>query len=130
MPIAHSPKDRNGNAVQIGTRVRLLSLSRRWIDDLPHDEKHLVLSMIGEVFEIEEIDEYGKPWVRKSWPNEEEVPASRILSRLTLTKWKWSMRKRSNKAIEGSTEQRRCSVPSSLRSSAPPHCQRSASFGK
>ena len=28
--------------------------------------------MIGEVFEVEEIDEYGKPWIRKSWPDEEE----------------------------------------------------------
>jgi len=28
--------------------------------------------MIGEVFAIEEIDEYGHPWVRKSWPNNEE----------------------------------------------------------
>ena len=28
--------------------------------------------MIGEVFEVEEIDEYGYPWVRKSWPNEAE----------------------------------------------------------
>ena len=28
--------------------------------------------MIGEIFEIEEIDEYGHPWIRKSWPNEEE----------------------------------------------------------
>ena len=28
--------------------------------------------MIGEIFEIEQIDEYGQPWVRKSWSNEEE----------------------------------------------------------
>jgi len=28
--------------------------------------------MIGEEFEIEEIDEYGHPWIRKSWPNEAE----------------------------------------------------------
>jgi len=26
--------------------------------------------MIGETFEVEEIDEYGHPWVCKSWPNE------------------------------------------------------------
>jgi hypothetical protein len=31
-----------------------------------------VLSMIGEIFEVEEIDEYGQPWIRKSWPNESE----------------------------------------------------------
>ena len=28
--------------------------------------------MIGEVFEIEEIDEYGSPWIRKSWPLDNE----------------------------------------------------------
>ena len=72
MAAVKSPKDRNGNEVQVGTRVRLLSLSRGWVDDLPRDEKDRVLSMIGEVFEVEEIDEYGQPWVRKSWPNEAE----------------------------------------------------------
>ena len=72
MSAVQSPKDRNGNEVQVGTRVRLLSLSRGWVDDLPRDEKDRVLSMIGEVFEVEEIDEYGQPWVRKSWPNEAE----------------------------------------------------------
>jgi hypothetical protein len=72
MSTVQSPKDRNGNAVQIGVRVRVLSLSGKWMEDLPHDEKDRVLSMIGEVFEIEEIDEYGQPWVGKSWPNEEE----------------------------------------------------------
>jgi hypothetical protein len=24
--------------------------------------------MIGEVFEVYEVDEYGYPWVRKTWP--------------------------------------------------------------
>jgi len=66
------PKDRNGNVVHVGTRVRVLSLAGNWLNNLPHDEKDDVLSMIGEVFEIEEIDEYGQPWVRKSWPNEKE----------------------------------------------------------
>ena len=28
--------------------------------------------MIGEIFEVEEIDEYGSAWIRKSWENEEE----------------------------------------------------------
>ena len=26
--------------------------------------------MLGETFEVEEIDEYGQPWVCKRWPNE------------------------------------------------------------
>ena len=28
--------------------------------------------MIGEVFEVEEIDAHGHPWVHKRWPNEDE----------------------------------------------------------
>jgi hypothetical protein len=27
--------------------------------------------MIGEISNVKEIDEYGHPWIRKSWPNEE-----------------------------------------------------------
>jgi hypothetical protein len=64
--------DKTGKPVHVGSRVRLLSLSGSWLEELPHDEKQDVLSMIGEVFEVEEIDEYGNPWVRKSWPNEAE----------------------------------------------------------
>ncbi|WP_255991901.1 hypothetical protein [Chitinolyticbacter albus] len=64
--------DKNGRRVNIGTKVRLICLSGQWLDDLPADEKKNILSLIGEIFEVEEIDEYGHPWVRKSWPNDEE----------------------------------------------------------
>ena len=67
MPV---PCDVDGRAVSVGTRVRLLSLSGQWLDDLPADEKADVVSMVGEVFEVEEIDEQGNPWVRKSWPDD------------------------------------------------------------
>lgn len=66
------PTDKNGRPVHIGSKVRLLCLSGNWLDELPSEEKQDVLSMIGEVFVVEEIDEYGHPWVRKSWPNEQE----------------------------------------------------------
>ena len=65
------PRDRNGSTVSVGDRVRLLSLSGRWFDELPSEERDDVRSMVGAIFEIEEIDEYGHPWIRKSWPNEE-----------------------------------------------------------
>jgi hypothetical protein len=66
------PTDKAGNIVHVGARVRLLRLSGEWFDELPADEKQDVLSMIGEVFEVEEIDEHGYPWIRKSWPNQAE----------------------------------------------------------
>jgi hypothetical protein len=67
-----SPIDINGCPVAVGTKVRLLSLSGQWLVDLPIEERSDVMSMIGEIFVIEEIDQYGSPWVRKSWPNEVE----------------------------------------------------------
>jgi hypothetical protein len=68
----HRPVDRNGKLVHVGSKVRLLGLSGNWFESLPVDEKADVQSMIGEVFEVEEIDAYGHPWIRKSWPNEAE----------------------------------------------------------
>ena len=64
-----TPKDINGKEVVLGNKVKVLSLSGNWFDTLPSDEIEDVTSMIGEIFEVEEIDEYGQPWVRKSWPN-------------------------------------------------------------
>lgn len=65
-------RDRNGTPVHVGNRVRLLGLSGKWLEELPVEERRDVLSMVGEIFEVEEIDEYGHPWIRKAWPNEKE----------------------------------------------------------
>lgn len=67
-----SPIDINGSPVTVGSTVRLLSLSGQWLEDLPAEERSDVMSMVGEIFVVEEIDEYGHPWVRKSWLNEVE----------------------------------------------------------
>ena len=61
------PTDRNGKVVSVGDFVRIISLSGDWFDDLPPDERERVESMIGDVLAIEEIDEYGHPWVCKWW---------------------------------------------------------------
>jgi hypothetical protein len=70
------PQDRNGKLIRVGSLVRVLSLSGDWFDSLPEDERAKVQSMVGQVFVVEEIDEYGQPWVRKSWPNEAEGTCS------------------------------------------------------
>jgi len=66
------PIDCNGTVVRVGSRVRVLLLSGDWYEKLPVDERSRVDSMIGEDFAVEEIDEYGQPWVCKRWPNETE----------------------------------------------------------
>jgi hypothetical protein len=64
--------DKDGAVVTAGRLVRVLSLSGDWFDKLPVDERADVESMVGEVFVVEEIDDYGQPWIRKSWPNDAE----------------------------------------------------------
>ena len=61
------PTDRNGIELAIGSRIRLLSLSGQWFNELPSDEVAEIQSMIGGLFVVEEIDNYGQPWIRKSW---------------------------------------------------------------
>ena len=62
------PKDKHGRVVNVGTRVRVVQLSAKFLESLPEDEVDDVRSMIGEVFVVDEIDEYGCPWVMKEWP--------------------------------------------------------------
>ncbi len=67
---ALQPVDRNGRPVKVGDRVRLVALSGQWLDDLPDDEKGDVMSMIGDVFAVDEFDEYGHAWISRSWSDE------------------------------------------------------------
>ncbi len=62
-----TPKDKYGRPVVVGSKVRVVQLARSFIDKLPDDEAENVRSMLGEVFEVYEIDEYGSPWVEKVW---------------------------------------------------------------
>jgi len=64
--------DRNGKCVVVGSQIRIVRLSGRWLDRLPSNEKDDVLSMVGELHVVEEIDEYGHAWVCKFWPEHEE----------------------------------------------------------
>jgi hypothetical protein len=66
--IERTVADRNGEKVKVGDRVRLVALEPGTPDSLPAEERSDVASMIGETFEVEEIDEYGSAWVYK-WRN-------------------------------------------------------------
>ena len=50
-----SAKDINGREVTVGSKVRLLTLPERFLSSHPTDAK----LMIGKVFEICEVDDYG-----------------------------------------------------------------------
>jgi hypothetical protein len=64
--------DRYGDEVVVGMRVRLIRLSESLLRDLPKEEVADLQSMVGAIFEITEIDQYGKPWIGKGWSSPEE----------------------------------------------------------
>ncbi|HEY3167542.1 MAG TPA: hypothetical protein VGK57_09970 [Candidatus Binatia bacterium] len=61
------PRDCNGREVNVGDRVRIVALGDKFINGLPVDERARLKSMIGEIFEVYEIDSYAQPWVEKFW---------------------------------------------------------------
>ena len=59
--------DKNGLEVKVGDFVKVLSLNVRDFGHLEEKELSEVMSMIGDVLKIYEIDEYGQAWVEKEW---------------------------------------------------------------
>jgi hypothetical protein len=69
--------DRTGCTVTVGTRIRLLEIADSVLRDLPADEQQDLRSMVGEVFEVYEIDKHGAAWVEKCWPGADGACCSR-----------------------------------------------------
>ena len=68
-----NPKDLYGKEFKVGTRVRLLHhVYGEWFDCLPEDEKSDLESMLGEIFEITEINKSGYASIEKWWGGEKE----------------------------------------------------------
>ena len=64
MPEVKQVPDRNRKKVLVGSRVRVVAIAAFLERDLPPEEWECVRSMLGEVFEIYEIDEWGGAWVQ------------------------------------------------------------------
>lgn len=73
-------RDRNGATVVVGSKVRLLCLDDEFLRSLPRGEVEDVKSMIGEVFRIYEIDEFGQAWIEKVWQVAEDQTMSHSLA--------------------------------------------------
>jgi hypothetical protein len=71
--------DRKGQPVTVGTGVRVLEIAAFLKRDLPAEAAHELATMVGEVFEIYEIDEHGAAWVEKVW-NDPDGARSRSLA--------------------------------------------------
>ena len=59
-------RDRSGNLVTVGSHVRVLSISPL-ASSVEPAEVERVQSMLGQVFEVYEIDSCGRAWVEKWW---------------------------------------------------------------
>lgn len=59
--------DRNGAAVRIGDRVRLLAIRPSILARLVGDENEDVSSMLGQVLEVFDVYDDGLVWVTLTW---------------------------------------------------------------
>jgi hypothetical protein len=58
--------------VAVGTLVRVVRLHESGLRGLHSDERARALAMVGETFEVEEIDEYGRPNIWKRFPGDSD----------------------------------------------------------
>lgn len=63
----------------VGCFVRVLRLPDGLRADLPPDEWADIATMLGQVFEVDELDEYGQAWVTKWWVRGDGVSQSHSL---------------------------------------------------
>jgi hypothetical protein len=71
-----STSDCNGRTVTAGTRVRVIAIAPSILERLDGPERERVQSMLGESFEVYEVDEWGGAWVQKWWHEAEDRAAS------------------------------------------------------
>lgn len=67
--------------MRVGARVRLLCLSGQWLEELPTQEKEDVISMIGEVFEVDELMSTAIRGFESHGPTKKKGSAIHIQSR-------------------------------------------------
>lgn len=60
--------DRNGTAVAVGDRVRLLEIRPSILRRLAGSEHSDVSSMLGQVLEVFDVYDSGQVWVSLTWP--------------------------------------------------------------
>jgi hypothetical protein len=80
MPEMNQVLDRNGKPVLVGSRVRVVAIAAFLERDLPREEWERVRTMLGEVFEVYEIDKWGGAWVEKQFPSARDQYQSHSLS--------------------------------------------------
>ncbi|KLD69232.1 hypothetical protein [Xanthomonas pisi] len=75
----HTTTDSTGLVVQVGTLVQVTHLHESTVCLLPQLERDRLLSMVGETFEVYEVDRWGQAWVEKQWHQGEDLVDSHSL---------------------------------------------------
>ncbi|MBV6813752.1 hypothetical protein ACE15N_03105 [Xanthomonas campestris pv. passiflorae] len=71
--------DSRGLVVRVGTRVHVLHLHHSTVCHLPQLERDRLFSMVGDTFEVYEVDRWGQAWVEKQWHQGEDLVDSHSL---------------------------------------------------
>ncbi len=72
--------DCNGVPVEVGSKVKVISVPDTLLNKIPENEVANLKSMIGKVFTVYEIDEWGGVWVEKWFGGDSDVPNYHSLS--------------------------------------------------
>ena len=72
--------DRNGAPLEVGSKIRLVSIPAWLLSRVSEEEVIDLNSMIGEVFTVSEIDKWGGVWVEKWFTESENEKHSHSLS--------------------------------------------------
>ncbi len=60
-------KDKHGRIVTVGSKIRLVELSQRFLESLAADELEEIKSMVGQVFHVSRVDDQRCAWIAKEW---------------------------------------------------------------
>ncbi|MFW3173661.1 hypothetical protein EX530_02900 [Xanthomonas phaseoli] len=71
--------DSRGLVVRVGTHVHVLHLHHSTVRRLPQLERDRLFSMVGDTFEVYEVDRWGQAWVEKQWHLREDLVDSHSL---------------------------------------------------
>jgi len=72
--------DRNGAAVEVGAKVRVLNIGQALLARLAPEDAADVSTMNGAVLEVYEVDQSGAAWVKKWWHCDDGSAYSHSLS--------------------------------------------------
>ena len=64
------------NAIKVGDKIKILRISKEFLRKLPDDEISELKTMIGEIHEVIEIEEWGGVWVEKEFAGDSENQVS------------------------------------------------------